>query len=109
MKGSSTDRAWSAVWQVENKSNQRLHLSVDAATGTQVACAMAPGPAGQKWPTLRIRRLAAHTQFVVVYQFLQSGDKPLSVARNRSRLTVGTLLVDIPEGRQPLQLRGSHR
>ena len=70
LRGGATDGQWQAQWKEPEQDGVAGTLLLDmlADPGTQVAQSVAPGPRGQKWDTLRVRRQAATTRFVAVWR-----------------------------------------
>jgi len=95
---SATDGDWTATWEVDDKGG-RLLVTMQAAPGTQVISALAPGIPGQRpWHTLRVRRQGSHTAFRAVYQMLKPGETPQPVEWTAGGVQVGERLVALDEG-----------
>lgn len=99
-RSAHTDDLWTCQWETGKGS---LLLTVAGETGTQATLAKAPGPPGEApWDTLRIRRQAAATRFVVVYQFAAPGQTPQTVQLGPERIRIGADTVRLPTPEQPL-------
>jgi hypothetical protein len=104
LRGADTGNTWTAVWAFGNvpegaAAAPRLLVTMEGAAGTQVARCSAPGAAGhgELWDTLRVRRTAARTRFLAVYQTLDAddADEPVIFAGNTVR--IGGHTVELPE------------
>lgn len=96
LQGANTDKAWQARWQQDAQGDApagTLVLTMGAQPATQVARAVAPGPRGYKWDTLRVRRQAATTRFVAVWQMTQ-GEAP-KVEFSDDTVRVGPMRVSL--------------
>ncbi|OPZ19820.1 MAG: Alginate lyase [candidate division BRC1 bacterium ADurb.BinA364] len=93
LRGASTKADWTAEWALEGGNDRTagglLHLTMRGAPATQAAQAVAPGPAGKRWDTLRVRRQAKQTEFAAVYQMLAPGQTPLPVRFHAGGVAVG--------------------
>ncbi|MFW6170728.1 MAG: heparinase II/III domain-containing protein [Planctomycetota bacterium] len=101
LRGAETDEDWSAVWRIgaeaEGDDAPRLIVTMRGESETQVARAMAPGPAGsaEKWGTLRVRRHKAANRFLAVYQMLPADAQAERVSFDARLVQVGGATVNL--------------
>lgn len=92
---SSRDAAWKSVPMQGGADGAVVTGTVPGHYVNGPLTVMAPGPAGETWPTLRVRRRAAETRFVAVYQFAPAGESVDVPVLRDNDLTVGTAKIAV--------------